>query len=240
MAGRLAPLALDQPVDRLLRHPPPGRQLAAGDRQHPRGGLVELRLARDVDRLLRVAGRDQRPHPGVGADQVAGAERDAEELVDRVEQVLDVVPRPGAGWSMSPSKSLSVVPTRVRPYQGRAKIARPSPAGTMQAASPVESIVAVDQHVGAAAGRDPRHVLLLDRLLGPDPVGEDAGRVDTLSASTSIRSPESASTKATPLARPSARADTSVTSAPFSIAAPKRSASPRIVRTRRTSSVWQS
>ena len=70
VAGRLAALALDQAVDGLLRHPPPGRQLAAGDRQHPGGGLVELGLAGDVDRLLRVAGRDQRPHAGVGADQV--------------------------------------------------------------------------------------------------------------------------------------------------------------------------
>ena len=51
-ARRLAAVALDHPVDDLLGHPPPGRQLAAGDRQHPRRGLVELRLARDVDRLL--------------------------------------------------------------------------------------------------------------------------------------------------------------------------------------------
>ena len=72
-AGRLAPVALDQPVDGVLRHPPPGRELAAGDREHPGGGLIELGLARDVDRLLRVAGRDQRPHAGVGAGQVAAA-----------------------------------------------------------------------------------------------------------------------------------------------------------------------
>ena len=86
-AGKVAALALGEPVDGLLRHPPPGRQLAAGDRQHPRGGLVELRLARDVDRLLRIAGRDQRPHAGVGAGQVAAAEALAEVLVDGVEQV---------------------------------------------------------------------------------------------------------------------------------------------------------
>jgi hypothetical protein len=35
-ARRFAPLALDQPVHRLLRHPPPGGELAAGDREHPR------------------------------------------------------------------------------------------------------------------------------------------------------------------------------------------------------------
>jgi hypothetical protein len=54
-AGRLAPLALDDPVDRELRHPPPGGELAAGDRDEPGARLVQLGLARDVDRLLRVA-----------------------------------------------------------------------------------------------------------------------------------------------------------------------------------------
>ena len=69
-ARRVARLALDQPVDGHLRHPPPRRQLAAGDGDHPARGLVELGLARDVDRLLRVAGGDQRPHAGVGAGDV--------------------------------------------------------------------------------------------------------------------------------------------------------------------------
>ena len=72
--GRLAAVALDDPVDDLRRHPPQGGQLAAGDRQHPRRGLVELGAARDVDGLLRVAGRDQRPHAGVGAGQLIGAD----------------------------------------------------------------------------------------------------------------------------------------------------------------------
>ena len=90
-AGRLAALALHDPVDRALRHPAPGGQLAAGDRDHPRAGLVQLGLARDVDRLLRVAGGDQRPHARVRAAQVGGGERGGEELVDRVQQVLDVV-----------------------------------------------------------------------------------------------------------------------------------------------------
>ena len=48
----------------------------------------------------------------------------------------------------------------------------------MQAARAGREVVAVDQQVGAAARRDPRHVLLLDHLLGADAVGEDAGRVD--------------------------------------------------------------
>ena len=87
-AGRLAELALDEPVDDHLRHPPPGRELAAGDRDHSRRGLVELGLARDVDALLRIAGRDQRPHARVGAGDVVEAEVALEEAVDRVQQVL--------------------------------------------------------------------------------------------------------------------------------------------------------
>ena len=92
-ARRRARLALDEAVDGQLRHPPPGRQLAAGDGDHPAGGLVELGLARDVDRLLRVAGGDQRSHAGVGARDVLAAERGAEVGVDRAQQVGDVAPR---------------------------------------------------------------------------------------------------------------------------------------------------
>ena len=69
-AGRLAALALHDPVHGQLGHPPPGGELAAGDRHEARAGLVQLGLARDVHRLLRVAGRDQRPHARVGAGQV--------------------------------------------------------------------------------------------------------------------------------------------------------------------------
>ena len=128
---------------------------------------------------------------------------------------------------MSPSKSLSVVPIRVRPYQGRAKIIRPSPAGTMQAALPI----------GRSAWSSSRWVPRLGAIRGTSSSSSDLrGRIrsaktpvalTTLSASTSNRSPDSASTKATPPARPSL-VSTSVTSAPFSITAPKRSASPRI------------
>ena len=71
-ARRVARLAVDEPVDGHLRHPPPGRELAAGDRDHAARRLVELGLARDVDGLLRVARRDQRAHAGVRARQVAG------------------------------------------------------------------------------------------------------------------------------------------------------------------------
>ena len=61
---------LDHAVDDLLGHPPEGGELAAGDRQQPGRRLVQLGLAGDVDRLARVAGRDQRAHPGVGAGDV--------------------------------------------------------------------------------------------------------------------------------------------------------------------------
>ncbi len=69
-AGRLAALALDDPVDRQLRHPPPGRELAAGDRDQAGARLEQLRAARDVDGLLVVAQRDQRPHARVRAGHV--------------------------------------------------------------------------------------------------------------------------------------------------------------------------
>ena len=103
-ARRHAPLALDHPVDDLLRHAPPSRQLAARDRQHPRGGLVELGLARDVHRLAW--DRRSRSAAGPRRRRRSGRRRprsSSKYVVDRLEQVVDVV---GAGlrtWSMSPS-----------------------------------------------------------------------------------------------------------------------------------------
>src|SRR5437588_189984 len=40
-ARRFAAVALDQSVDGHLRHPPPGRELPAGDRDQPARGLVQ-------------------------------------------------------------------------------------------------------------------------------------------------------------------------------------------------------
>ena len=85
---------------------------------------------------------------------------------------------PGRGASMSPSKSLSVVPISVRPYQGRAKTARPSPAGTMQAAEPVESVSRSSSTWVPRLGLMRGMSSSLEDLLGADAVGEDAGRVD--------------------------------------------------------------
>ena len=90
-AGRLAALALHDPVHRQLRHPAPGGELPAGDRHEPRARLVQLGLARDVHGLLRVPGRDQRPHARVRAGEVAGAELGAEEPVHGLEEVADVL-----------------------------------------------------------------------------------------------------------------------------------------------------
>ncbi len=73
-ARRLAPVAGDEPVDGKLGHPPPGRQLAAGDRDHPAGGLEQLLPAGDVDRAATVAAGDQRPDAGVGPGEIGAAQ----------------------------------------------------------------------------------------------------------------------------------------------------------------------
>ena len=58
----------------------------------PRGGLVQLGLARDVDGLLRVAGGDQRAHAGERAGQVARARASVpKNALIAVEQVVDVL-----------------------------------------------------------------------------------------------------------------------------------------------------
>ena len=79
-AGRVAGVALDEPVDRHLRHPPPGRQLAAGDRDHP---ARRSRTARPCARCRPTSSgrrsrsaaarrrrrRSDRPAPSVGAEE---------------------------------------------------------------------------------------------------------------------------------------------------------------------------
>jgi hypothetical protein len=78
---------------------------------------------------------------------------------------------------VSPSKSLSVVPISVRPYQGEREDHPPFAGGDDAGGTAHRQVARVDDQVGAAAGRDSRHVLLLDHL-GADRVGPDAGRVD--------------------------------------------------------------
>ena len=90
-ARRVAGVALDQPINGHLGHPPPCGELAAGDGDHPRGGLIQLGLARDVHRLLGVAGGDQGPHAGERAGQLGGPEGRPEEAVDGGQEVVHVL-----------------------------------------------------------------------------------------------------------------------------------------------------
>ena len=238
-AGRVAGFALDEPVDRHLGHPPPGRELAAGDRDHPRGGLIQLGLARDVDRLLRVAGRDQRAHAGERARQLRGSEVGAEELVDGLEQVLDVL----AGGLDVLERALVVV-------VGRADQRVPEP---RQREDRAPAAGRHDRAAASAAGPRARSRTWVPRL----------GRMRGSSAS-SWSSCGRSSSAHTPVALTTLAARTSKARAALAVehlarrargrraragpprsrrlahTAPKRSASPSTVSTRRTSSVWQS
>ena len=175
-AGGVAPLALDDPVDGHLRHPPPRGQLAAGDRHHPARGLVQLGLARDVDRLARVARRDQRPHPGVGAGDVAGSERAREERVDRVEQIRHVVRRRPDPLEVAFVVVVGGADQRLpepRQHEDRA-----AAAGGGDRARHHRQRRSRHDDVRAAAGPDDRDLGLVVQLLGPQPVRPHAGRVD--------------------------------------------------------------
>ena len=121
-ARRLAAVALDDPVDRHLRHPPPGGELAAGDRDHPARGLIQLGLARDVDRLRCPRG-DQRADPGVRAGQIGARQLGAEEGVGRV-RAGSRCPR---GLDVVELARVVVVggADQPAPSHGRAKIERP-------------------------------------------------------------------------------------------------------------------
>ena len=132
-----------------------------------------------------------------------------------------------------------MVPSSARPYQGSAKIVRPSPAGTMQAARSTASFssgsVMWVPRLGAIRGTSVSSRISFGRRRSAQtPVA-----FTTLSAWTSNFSPDSVSRTHTPSAFPS-RSSRSTTSAPFRQTAPKRSASPSTVSTSRTSSVWQS
>src|SRR6201999_3806421 len=114
--------------------------------------------------------------PGVGANQARAAERGAEEVVDGGEQVLDIL----AARLRVGDVAVEVVvggTDQGAPVPGQRED-HPAFAGGDDAGGAAHRQVGlVDHQVGAAAGRDPRHVLLLDHL-GPDLVGPDAGGVD--------------------------------------------------------------
>ncbi len=123
--------------------------------------------------------------------------------------------------------------------QGSTKIVRSAPAGTMQAASlsgnRSSGSVRWVPRLGAILGTS------ASSLISPGLIrsAQTPVALTTLAASISIVAPVSPQRQTTPAAVPS-RSSSDVTSSRFAITAPKRSASPRIVRTRRTSSVWQS
>ena len=96
----------------------------------------------------------------------------------------------------------------------------------MQAALPSGSLSSGSVTWVPRLGRDPRHLGLVVDLLGADPVGPDAGRVDHVRrpGSRSV-SPLSASAQTTPVGA-AVRSQQAVTSAPFS-ASRRRSARPR-------------
>jgi len=175
-ARRVAAVALHQAVDGHLRHPPPRGQLAAGDGDHPAGGLVELGLAGDVDRLLRVPGGDQRPHPREGAGDVGGSQPRREELVDGVEQVRHVV---GGGLHVLEVALVVVVggPDQ-RLAEPREHEDRPAPARRGDRAGHQRERGARQHDVRAAARADHGHLGLVVELLRPQPVRPHPGRVD--------------------------------------------------------------
>ncbi len=76
-------------VDRVARHHPVGRVLAARHGDEPGHRHRHGVLARELARALRLAGQ-QRPQPGVDALDVLVAERLGEHAVDVLEHVVDV------------------------------------------------------------------------------------------------------------------------------------------------------
>ncbi len=84
---------------------------------------------------------------------------------------------PGCGWSMSPVEVVVGGADQGAAVPGQGEDVAVLAGGDDAGRRAGREVVAVEQHVGAAAGRDPRHVLLLDQLRA-HPVGPDAGRVD--------------------------------------------------------------
>jgi hypothetical protein len=174
-AGGVARFALDQAVHGHLRHPPPGGELAAGDRDHPRGGLIEFCLARDVHRLLGIARRDQRAHARERSRQIGVVEGRAEEAVHRLQQVVDVL---GGGRHVVERAVVVVVGGAdegvAEPGEREDRTARSS--GHDRAAHEWQ-IVTADGEVGAAAWPDTWQLRLVVQLLRAQLVRPHSGRV---------------------------------------------------------------
>ena len=92
-ARRLVAEHAERGVDRLLGHQPVGRVLAAADPDEAVGLDDDPMLARGRDRRA-ARRRDQRPQPGVRPDDVGPGQVDVEHVVDRREELVDLV---GAG-----------------------------------------------------------------------------------------------------------------------------------------------
>ena len=237
-AGRVARFALDEPVDGHLGHPPPGRELAAGDRDHARRGLIQLGLARDVDRLLRVAGRDQRPHAGERAGQLARLELGAEEGVDGLEQIVDVLARRlrrARGRPRSRCRSCRSACARATAARRSSAPRRPARSRRRPAAGPRGADVMWVPRLGRMRGssasscsscgrRRSAHTPVALTTLAAAP--RIARRLGVARAHAARRGRRCSSSRS-----PRRR---------LAQTAPKRSASPSTVSTRRTSSVWQS
>ena len=239
-ARRVGAVALDDPVDGHLRHPPPRGQLAAGDRDHARS---RSRTARPCARCRPTcAGRRSRSAAARRRRRRrgrSGSSAVAEERVDRVEQVVDVLRRrAGRGPARPRSRCRWCRSASARATAARRSCARRRP-GTIAPAA-IGSVAAVDDQVRAAARADHRHLGLVVELRRAQPVGPHAGRVDD------VRGPHLELGAALAVAH--ARADR----APGVLQQrrrpragsrrPRRSARPppSTVSTSRASSVWQS
>ena len=122
-ARRFAP---EDRVDDVARHDPVGRVLAAADPDDAVRLDRHAVLARRLDRRA-VGRRDERPQPGVRADDIVPRQVDVHRRVDRVEQLVDLpagrrrVARPGPRTARRSCRSAS------GPATGRGRRSCPGP-----------------------------------------------------------------------------------------------------------------
>ena len=168
-----------------------------------------------------------------------GADVGREELVDRVEQVRDVV----VGRAHVLDVALVVVvggaderlpePRQHEDPAPAARRARSRPTFTGRRSRG-------EDDVRAAAGPDHRHLGLVVELVGPERSAHTPVALTTSAAAiVELARPSRRRAPRRRAARPPS-STSPVTSSRLANTAPKRSASPSTVRTSRTSSVWQS
>ena len=103
--GRHAGQPGDGGVDGVLGHDPVGRVLAAGDQHQPGHRRDDGVLAGQPAGLVRLP-RQQRPQPGVDAEDLVGGHRPGEHPVDLVEQVGDVGAAGGRVVAVEPPRGV--------------------------------------------------------------------------------------------------------------------------------------